>query len=428
VVLLPALLLVCGLIALLLVRVPIALAMTLASMGFLYLTAKIPMTVVPQRLWGGLESFPLLAIPFFVLAGILMNKSGGAERIFAFCLSVLGHIRGGLAHVNILASMIFAGMSGAATADAAGLGAIEIEAMRRDGYKDEFSAAVTAASSTIGPIIPPSVPLVVYGVMAQVSVGSLFLGGFVPGVLMGLALMAVVAVKARRAGYTAHARAPLRTVGREFVSSFLALLAPFIILGGIFTGVFTPTEAGVVASVYALLLGFVYRTIRLRDLPPLLREATLTTAQITFIVGAAGLFGWAITHAQVPAAISAGLSALTSNPIVILVLINVAMIFMGCFIDALAMLIMMTPVVVPLATTYGIDPIQLGLILVLNCMIGLITPPVGLCLYIVSDIAKVPIVRVARELTPFYAALAVCLICLILFPQIVTFLPTLLKF
>ena len=247
-----AFLLLAVLIILLLVRIPIALAMTLASMVFLYLMAKAPMIIVPQRLWGGLESFPLLAIPFFVLAGSLMNRSGGAERIFTFCLSILGHIRGGLGHVNVLASMIFAGMSGAATADAAGLGAIEIEAMRRDGYKLDFSAAVTAASSTIGPIIPPSVPLVVYGVMAQVSVGQLFLGGFLPGILMGFTMMGVVAIKARKENYPTHPRASFQTVRREFLSSSLSLLAPIIILGGIFSGAFTPTEAGVVASVYAL--------------------------------------------------------------------------------------------------------------------------------------------------------------------------------
>jgi tripartite ATP-independent transporter DctM subunit len=416
-----------ALIVLLLLRIPIALAMTLASMAFLFLTGNTPMIIVPQRLWGGLESFPLLAIPFFVLAGSLMNRSGGAERIFTFCLSVLGHIRGGLGHVNIIASMIFAGMSGAATADAAGLGAIEIEAMRKDGYELDFSAAVTAASSTIGPIIPPSVPLVVYGVMAQVSVGKLFLGGFLPGILMGIAMMGVVALEARKKNYAAHPRASFKTVRREFYSSSLSLLAPVIILGGIFSGAFTPTEAGVVASVYALTLGFVYRTIKPKDLPEILEEAMLTTAQITFIVGAAGLFGWVITRAQIPATISSFLIALTSDKNVILLLVNLVMIFMGCFIDALALLIMMTPVVVPLGLAFSIDPIQLGLILVLNCMIGLITPPVGLCLYIVSNTAKVPILQVARSLIPFYIALTICLVLIIFFPQIVTILPSLIK-
>jgi len=420
-------LLLAALIILLLLRVPIALAMTLASMVFIYLVAQAPMIIVPQRLWGGLESFPLLAIPFFVLAGSLMNRSGGAERIFTFCLSILGHIRGGLGHVNVLASMIFAGMSGAATADAAGLGVIEIEAMSKDGYKLDFSAAVTAASSTIGPIIPPSVPLVVYGVMAQVSVGQLFLGGFLPGILMGLTMMGVVAIKARKENYPTHPRASFQAVRREFLSSSLSLLAPVIILGGIFSGAFTPTEAGVVASVYALVLGFVYGTIKIKELPAILEEAMLTTAQITFIVGAAGLFGWVITRAQIPAYISSFLTALTNDKNIILLLVNLVMIFMGCFIDALALLIMMTPVVVPLGMAFNIDPIQLGLILVLNCMIGLITPPVGLCLYIVSNIAKIPILQVARALIPFYIALVICLILIIFFPQIVTFLPNLIK-
>lgn len=423
--LMPAFILGAALLVLLVVRVPIALAMLLSAMAYLLMFGKIPMTVLPQRLWAGLESFPLLAIPFFVLAGSLMDVTGGAERIFRFCLTLVGHLRGGLGHVNVMASMIFAGMSGAATADAAGLGRIEIDAMKRDGYDAEFSAAVTAASSTIGPIIPPSVPLVVYGVMTQVSIWQLFLAGILPGILMGLAMMGVVAYRARQRGYPVRPRASAHEIWREFRAAGLALLAPVVILGGIFTGTFTPTEAGVVASAYALFLGFAYRTIRLRELPRIMREAMLTTAQITFIVGAAGVFGWTMTYAQVPAALTSAVTDLTTNKLVVLVLINVVMLVMGCFIDALALLIMMTPVVFPLALALGIDPVQLGLILVLNCMIGLITPPVGICLYIVSDIAKMPIVRVARELVPFYVALTLCLAAITFFPVIVTILPKL---
>jgi tripartite ATP-independent transporter DctM subunit len=421
----PALILGGALLALLVARVPIGLSMLLASMAYLLPFGTIPMTVVPQRLWAGLESFPLLAIPFFVLAGSLMNVSGGAERIFAFCLTLVGHLRGGLGHVNVLASMIFAGMSGAATADAAGLGKIEIDSMKRDGYDGEFAAAVTAASSTIGPIIPPSVPLVVYGVMTQVSIWQLFLAGILPGILMGLTMMGVVAYRARQRNYPVRPRASGSLIGREFLNSALALFAPVVILGGIFTGVFTPTEAGVVASAYALMLGFVYRTIRFRDLPAVLKEAMLTTAQITFIVGAAGLFGWTMTYAQVPAALTSMVTELTTNKVVVLILINVVMLAMGCFIDALALLIMMTPVVFPLALAMGIDPVQLGLIMVLNCMIGLVTPPVGICLYIVSDIAKTSIVKVARELTPFYAALILCLAAVTFVPALVTLVPNL---
>ena len=420
-----SLLLAVVLIGLLAIRMPIALAMLMSAIAFLLFTTSIPMTIVPQRLWSALDSFPLLAIPYFVLAGILINESGGSERIFKFCLAVVGHWRGGLGHVNVLGSMIFAGMSGSATADAAGLSQIEIDAMVRDGYEPHFAAAVSAASATIGPIIPPSVPLVVYGVMAQVSIWDLFLGGFLPGALMGLAMMVVVAWRARARNYPVHPRASLAAIGREFRSSFLALMAPVVILGGLFAGIFTPTEAGVVASLYSLMLGVVYGNIRLRDLPRFLREATLMTAQITFIVAAAGLFGWVVTHAQVPTIITNALSALTDNKYVILILINVAMLVLGTFIDALALLIMMTPVVVPLGAAFGIDPVQLGLIVVLNCMLGLITPPVGLCLYIVANIAKAPVLKVATELIPFYWGLIACLALIIFFPQIVTIVPQL---
>lgn len=421
--LMPAVILGGALLALLAVRVPIGLAMLLASMFYLLGFGTIPMTILPQRLWAGLESFPLLAIPFFVFAGILMNVSGGAERIFAFSLTLVGHLRGGIAHVNVLASMIFAGMSGAATADAAGLGQVEIDAMKRDGYTPEFAAAVSAASATIGPIIPPSVPLVVYGVMTQVSIWQLFLAGILPGILMGFAMMGVVAYRARQRNYPVRPRVPGRQIWQEFRRSSLALAAPFVILGGLFSGVFTPTEAGVVASAYALMLGVAYRTIRWRQLPGVLKDAMLTTAQITFIVGAAGVFGWAMTYAQVPAALTSTVTEFTTNKIVVLILINVVMLVMGCFIDALALLIMMTPVVFPLAMALGVDPVQLGLIMVLNCMIGLITPPVGICLYIVSDIAKAPIMKVARELMPFYVALIVCLAAITFVPDLVTAVP-----
>lgn len=319
--------------------------------------------------------------------------------------------------------MIFAGMSGAATADAAGLGQVEIDAMKRDGYSPEFSAAVSAASATIGPIIPPSVPLVVFGVMTQVSIWQLFMGGIIPGLLMGFGMMGVVAWRARQRNYPVRPRVPGSVVWREFRRSFLALAAPLVILGGLFSGVFTPTEAGVAAAAYALMLGVCYRTIRWRQLPALLQEAMLMTAQITFIVGAAGVFGWAMTYAQIPTVLTSTVTAITTDKIVVLVLVNAVMLVMGCFIDALALLIMMTPVVFPLAMALSIDPVQLGVIMVLNCMIGLITPPVGICLYIVADIAKAPVMKVARELVPFYVALIVCLAAITFVPALVTLLP-----
>ncbi len=416
-----------SLVVLLAMRVPVSFAMIISSLLALLTAGNIPMIVVAQRLWGGLESFPLLAIPFFVLAGILLNKGGGAEAIFSFCMAGLGHIKGGLAYVNVVASIIFAGMTGAATADAAGLGAIEIEAMKRDGYSGEFSAAVTAASSVIGPIIPPSVPFVVYGVMAQVSIGQLFISGILPGLVLGIGMMVAIFLIMRKDPKPVKERASLRTIAVEFKKSFWALLCPLVILGGIFSGFFTPTEAGAIASLYALLLGFVYKGIHWKDLPSIMVEAMLTTAQVTFIVAAAGLFGWVLTRFQFPTLVTNALMSLTSSKYVAMLLIGAALLVMGCFIDALSLVIMMTPVIVPIASAYEINLLQTGVVLVIGCMIGLNTPPVGICLYIVSDLAKVSVMRVTKALMPFYVVLVVSLIVFTLVPFFSTFLPSIIN-
>ena len=416
-----------SLVVLLALKVPVSFAMIISSLLALLTAGNIPMVVVPQRLWGGLESFPLLAIPFFVLAGILLNKGGGAEVIFRFCMTGLGHIRGGLAYVNVVASIIFAGMTGAATADAAGLGAIEIEAMKREGYSGEFSATVTAASSVIGPIIPPSIPFVVYGVMAQVSIGQLFICGILPGLVMGIAIMVVIFIMVRKSNQAVKKRATMKQIFIEFKKSFWALLCPFVILGGIFTGAFTPTEAGAIAALYALILGFVYKGIKWKNLPGIMIAAMLTTAQVTFIVAAAGLFGWILTRFQFPTIVTNGLMMLTDNKYIVLLLISGALVIMGCFIDALSLIIMMTPVVVPIAIAFDINLLQTGVVLVLGCMIGLNTPPVGICLYIVSDLANVPVMRVAKTLIPFYIALVVSLVLFALFPFFSTYLPSIIN-
>ena len=318
-------------------------------------------------------------------------------------------------------------MSGAATADAAGLGAIEIEAMKKEGYKSEFAAAVTAASSVIGPIIPPSVALVVYGVIAQVSIGRLFIGGVIPGLVMAAALMVVIYVVLTKSKQKVRERSSMSEIWREFRRSFWALLAPVIILGGIFSGVFTPTEAGVMASAYALILGFIYKGITWKRLPRILVDAMLTTAQVTFIVGAAGLFGWILTRFQFPNQIANALFMLTTDKSVVLLLIAAAIVVLGCFIDATSLIVMMTPVVVPIAIAFDISLVQTGLVLTVAAMIGLNTPPVGICLYIVSDLAEVPIMRVAKALIPFYIALVAALVLVALIPPLSTFLPSVLK-
>lgn len=416
-----------SLLLLMALNVPVAWAMIISSVIALLVDGSMPMMIVAQRLWGGLESFPLLAIPLFVFAGNLMNVGGGAERIFSFCMSIVGHLKGGLAYVNVLSSVIFAGMSGAATADAAGLGQIEIEAMLKDGYTPEYSAAITAASSIIGPIIPPSIPFVIYGVMAQVSIGSLFLAGVIPGLIIGITLLLMIYFAMRKSAMKVRKRSSLREIWVAFKESFWALLAPVIILGGIFSGAFTPTEAGAVASLYALILGFVYKQIKVKDVPRFLGETMLSTAQVTFTVAAAGLFGWILTRYNFPSAVTELLLGFTSSKYVALLLINVALLILGCFIDATALLIMMTPVLIPIANTFGISLVHMGLIVVICCMIGINTPPVGICLYIVSDIAKAPMVKVVKEMMPFYIAYIISLFFVSAFPQISLFLPNLLK-
>jgi len=417
-------LLIFSLLAFIAFSIPIAYSMLGAS--FLALsTMPQDFIVISQRFIGSLHSFPLLAVPFFILAGNLMNHSGAAKRIFDFCLCIFGHITGGLAYVNVVASMIFSGMSGAATADAAGLGLIEIKAMKEEGYPDAFSAAVTAASSIIGPIIPPSVPLIIYGVMAQVSIGVLFIGGIIPGIITGLFLMVVIYFKAKSYDLPIRERSSFKGLYLSFLRAFPSLLAPVIILGGIFTGVFTPTEAGIVASVYALILGIIYKKLNLKNIIELTYDAFVFTAQICFIVAAASVFSWVISRLAIPSMLAALLMEITESPIIALFLINLVLLIMGLFIDALAIVIMATPVLIPIAGVYDIGPIHLGLMLILNTMIALNTPPVGLCLYIVSDIAKVPMSKLSKELLPFYVGLIATLLVIILFPSLVTYLPEL---
>jgi tripartite ATP-independent transporter DctM subunit len=407
-------------------RVPIAVALGLASLGYI-LVAGLPPVLLVHNVINGMNSFPLLAIPFFIMAGGLMNSAGITSRIFAFARSLVGWLNGGLGHVNIGASIIFAGMSGAAVADAGGLGAIEIKAMREAGYDDDFSVGVTAASSTIGPIIPPSLPLVIFGVMASVSIGELFVAGIIPGLMMALSLMAMVWYVSRKRDYPKDDALSVRRIGRTFAQAFLPLMTPVIIVGGIVSGAFTPTEAAVCAAGYAMLLGiFVYRTLTLKKLIVVSLETIETTAAIMLIVGSATIFAWILTANQAAALFAELLLSISDNKYIILLMIMVAVLIIGLFMETIAAISILVPVLLPISAQIGVDPVHLGIIVILNLMIGLLTPPVGMVLFVLSKVSNVPFEACVRATLPFLVPLVIVLLLLTFFPQLSLFLPELL--
>ncbi len=412
--------------SLLIIGVPVGIALAGSSMIWVLMSGSVPDFVVIHRMVNGVDSFPLLAIPFFILAGNLMNSAGITNRIFAFATACIGWLRGGLGHVNIIASVLFAGMSGAAVADAGGLGTIEIKAMRDAGYDDDFAVAVTAASSTIGPIIPPSLPMVVYGVMASASVGQLFTAGFIPGMLMAVALMLLVAWYAKKRNYPRDKRFSIKLLGLTFKRAFLSLLTPVIIVGGILTGAFTPTEAAISASVYALILGVVvYRTLTWKRLFHVSMDTIETSAIILFIVAAASIFAWILTSNRVTEHFAAILMGLTDNPILILLMLNLVLFIVGCFMETVAAITILVPVLLPIAESVGIDPVHFGVIMVLNLMIGLLTPPVGMVLYVLSRVAGISFERCSAATLPFLFPLLVVLALITFVPAFSMWLPTL---
>jgi len=413
---------------LLLVVLGFPIVFSLAITSLLYLAVYgIPVITMAQKMITGIDTYALLAVPFFILAGNLMNTGGVTRRLFRFASAMVGHIPGGLGHANVLASMIFAGMSGAAIADAGGLGTIEIKAMRDEGFDIGFSAAVTAASSTIGPIIPPSIPMVIYASIASVSVGKLFLAGAVPGVLMGLSLMIMIYFVAKKRHYPVHAAFSLREAGLSLADGFLPLLTPVIILGGILGGIFSPTEAAIVASTWALVLGMmVYREIKLRDLITIVMDTIKTTSMVVYIISAAAIFGWLLGREQVPQTVAQMLFSISKDPNVILLIIIVFLLIIGCVMETTAALILLTPILVPPVIQLGIDPVHFGLIMVLDLMIGLLTPPVGVVLYITSSIAKIPFEEMARVTAPYLIPLVIVLLISAFVPAVPMTLPNLL--
>lgn len=407
----------------LIIGVPVAFVIAATGL-FLFIFADNELMIFPQRIVSGINSFPLMAIPLFILAGELMNFGGITTRIFDFARAIVGHIRGGLGHANVLASMVFAGMSGAAVSDAAGLGTIEVKAMREQKYPDEFSVGVTIASSTIGPIMPPSINFIIYGSLASVSTGTLFLAGIIPGILMGLSLMILVYIFSIRNNYPRDRRATLKKVWSTFTRAILPLMTPGIILGGILFGIATPTEASVMAVVYALFLGgVVYRMLSWKILYDIFVRTAVLTATILLIIAVASPFGFMLTKMQVPQMMVEFLLSFTNSTFVLWALLLALLLFLGLFMEATAIMIVLVPILLPTLIAFDINLIHFGVVLSLALSIGLITPPIGLLLFVGSRIADISVERVIKGVTPFFIPLFVILLLITFIPSIVLFLP-----
>jgi TRAP-type C4-dicarboxylate transport system permease large subunit len=456
-----------GFLAALMTGLPIAMAMALAALLYIWISGTIPPLTVIHRMVGGVDSFPLLAVPFFILAGNLMNSAGITNRIYNFALALVGWLKGGLGHVNVVGSVIFAGMSGTAIADAGGLGTIEIKAMKDHGYPTEFALGITAASATLGPIIPPSLPMVIYGVQANVSIGKLFAAGFIPGALMALLMMVLVSYYAYVRKYGADIAFSWPRMGGALLElgfviltavvlyflwsheglpgwirfgallvgtmvadklfkfeAYMALLTPVILIGGMATGLFTPTEAAVAAVAWALFLGFIwYRTLNWRMFVKISMDTIETTAVVLFIVASASIFAWVLTTTQVTEAIGNWVLSISDNPLVFLLLANIFLLFVGCFMETIAAITILVPVFMPIIAKLGIDPVHFGLVMILNLMIGLLTPPVGMVLFILQKVARISFEATVKAVLPWLWPLLVTLALITYIPQLVLWLP-----
>lgn len=413
------------LIGLFILGVPVAFSLGITAVVLMMMQyGTIQINTLAQMTVSGINSFTMLAVPLFLLAGKLMNTGGITNRLFNFAKVIIGFLPGGLGHVNVVSSIIFAGMSGTAVSDAGGLGAIEIKAMKDHGFDNEFACAVTSASSTIGPIIPPSLPMVVYGMMASASVGALFMAGILPGLLMALVMMVVVTIYAVKNKYP---REPFPTVGTFLISlkeGILPLMTPIIIIGGIYSGYFTATEAAVVAVVYSFILSvFIYKEMSMKQLVEVLRETVKDSATIGLILAASALYGNVLIRAQIPQQLLALLTGSISSPVVMMLILNVFLLIVGCFMEPISAITILMPLLNPLIQAMGINPVHFGVVMVLNLMIGLLTPPFGMVLFVISRIGDISIVRLTKALIPWIGALLCTLLLLSLFPQISLFLP-----
>jgi len=414
------------LLILIMINLPIAVAMGLTAITFFIgLGNSSLLTMLPQRMYASTTSFTLLAIPFFILAGNLMNTGGITNRIFRFAKALIGHIPGGLGQVSVIANVIFSGMSGSAIADAAGLGQILHKAMVDNGFKPKFSAAIVASAATIGPVIPPSIPFVLYGALTGVSVSKLFLAGFIPGGLMAVAMMAAIGFLAKRYHLPKENRASFEEIIASVKEAFLPILTPIIIIGGILTGIFTPTEAAVVASLYALFLGFLYKDLKLKDLPRVFWLSIRQTISLLFIIAAAGFFGWLTIHQKIPDQIILSLTEMSATPAGILAMVILIVLILGCFLEGNAIFIITIPIFLPIAQKFGINLVNFGVVMTLLIMIGNLTPPVGMCLFAVTSFSKVDIATLAKEVLPYLIGIFIVTVLIAYIPQIATFLPNL---
>jgi TRAP-type transport system large permease protein len=418
------------LLALAAVGTPIALSMIVAAIAYVAVKGQDLSLPAEQIIQGLYDSFVLLAVPLFIVAANIMNAGTVSDRLLRFCIALVGRFRGGLGHVNVVANMIFAGMSGSAVADAAGIGKIIIEMMRKDGrYPAGYAAAITSAASTIGPIIPPSIPMVLYALVSDTSIGYLFLGGIVPGVLMGLVLMAMNAWMARRRDFKVEEGVPFRDLPRLTFDAFPAFLTPVILLYGIYGGVTTPTEAAAVAAAYALLLaGFFYRALSLKALYHIMLHSVHSSAAIGLVIGGALIFNYIVASENIPAKMQAAVDAWQLSPIAFLLVVNALFLVLGCLLDASTIILVIVPLFIPACRHLGIDLVHFGVVTVVNCMIGLITPPYGIVLFVINAVTGIPLRDIIREVWVFIPVLIAALLVMIFIPESVLWLPHLLGY
>lgn len=416
------------LIVLMIIKVPISFALGISALGGVLIAGGLPIMVVVQRMFYGLDSFTFLAVPLFILAGNLMAMGGVTQDLMNLSNVMVGWMKGGLAYVNIVASMIFAGITGTASSDTSSIGGILIPTMIKRGYDKDFTVAVTATSSTIGIMIPPSIPLVLYGIASSTSIGKLFLGGVVPGLLVGFALMVVSGVLAHKRNYPAEVRVSVKESFIVFIKSIPALMTVVIIIGGIITGIFTPTEAAGIACLYTFLLGvFYYKEMKFKDLPKLIYDSSKTMGIVALMIASANALGWFFTSQGIPRMIAAKILSMTDSKILILMMVNVLLLFVGMWMDLAPAVTLFTPILLPVVTSVGIDPVHFGIIMVVNLAIGLFTPPVGVCLFLACGIAKISITDTIKAFIPFFVAMISILLLITYVPEISMFLPSLMS-